>query len=80
VTRKENTLDEKEDKKDFLHSVPQPEPEKKVVVKTVSKPLVATRTCNVELETCVVELSAGQEVHGLTRQERDHLLFWGFVE
>ena len=73
-------MDTKDDKKDFLHSVPQPEPEKKVVAKVVSKPLVATRDCNVELDDCVVELAAGQEVHGLTRQERDHLLFWGFVE
>ena len=72
-------MEEKDDKKDFLRSVPQPETEEKVV-KTARKPIIATRTCNMEFETAVVELSAGREVHGLTRQERDHLLFWGFAE
>ncbi len=37
------------------------------------KQLIATRTCNVEFDNCIVELVQGCEVHGLTRQEREYL-------
>ena len=71
-------MDEKEkDKKD---SSPYPKPQLEVVKPAKEKPLVATRTCNVEFETAIVELAEGHEVHGLTRQEREYLRFWGFVE
>lgn len=43
-------------------------------------PLVALKTCTVELDSATVELVQGCEVHGLTRDEREHLLFHGFVE
>lgn len=48
--------------------------------KPVSKPLTALRTCAVELDSATVELVQGCEVHGLTRDEREHLLFHNFVE
>lgn len=47
---------------------------------TTPKSLIAKKTCTIELDNAIVELVAGQEVHGLTRQERDHLVFHGFVE
>lgn len=43
-------------------------------------PLVALKTCNVEFDSCIVELVAGCEVHGLKRQEREYLKFHKFAE
>lgn len=48
--------------------------------KPVSKPLTALKTCTVELDSATVELVQGCEVHGLKSDEREHLLFHGFVE
>lgn len=73
VTRKENILEDK--KKDSTPWKPQPEAKK-----AKERTLVATQTCTVELESATVVLVEGDEVHGLTRQERDHLVFHGFVE
>jgi len=75
-------MEEKE--KDFS-TYPQ-QVEKKAEVISVkgrgSKPLVATRTCNVYFDECdcTVELVKGCEVHNRTRQKREYLLFWGYVE
>ena len=74
----ESFLPEKEIKeKDFGKPKPQ-----QVPPKPASKPLVATKTCIVQLPDCDCEihLVKGQEVHGLSREERDHLKFHGFVE
>ena len=56
------------------------EPQPKATPKKAVTPLIATRSCVVEFDDCTVELVEGQEVHGLKRQEREHLLFHGFVE
>jgi len=48
-----------------------PQPEKPKPRKR--RPLIASRTCNVEFDTVIVELKKGCEVHGLTRLERDFL-------
>lgn len=49
--------------------------------KTVSKPLIALKSCVVQLPDCdcEVRLVKGEEVHGLSRAERDHLKFNGFI-
>ena len=46
----------------------------------IPDPLVATKTCTVQLENCTVELVEGQFIYGLTRQERNHLKFHGFIK
>ena len=60
-------------------SSPYPKPQP-VVEKKAAKPIVALRTCTVELENATVILVAGDEVHGLTRQEREHLKVHGFIK
>ena len=61
-------------------SSPYPKPQLEVVKPAKERTLVARQTCVVELESATVELVEGCEVHGLTRQERDHLVFHGFIE
>jgi 23S rRNA-/tRNA-specific pseudouridylate synthase len=56
----------------------QPSKEKKP--EKVEKTLVATKTCNVRFENRTAELVEGQPITGLTRQERDHLKFHGFLQ
>ena len=68
--------EEREDKKSSPYVKPQPVEEKK----SRERKVVAAKTCTVRLDNCTVELVAGDEVHGLTRQERDHLLFHGFIK
>jgi hypothetical protein len=53
------------------------QPERKV---RIPDPLVALKTCTVQLENCTVELVEGQFIYGLTRQERNHLKFHGFIK
>ena len=53
---------------------------KKSTKKRDVKPLVAKKTCRVNLDDCIVELVKGQEVHGLKRQERAHLVFHDLAE
>ena len=78
-------MEEKEDKTGFS-TYPQQVEKKAEVISSAkgrgSKPLVATRTCNVYFDECdcTVELVKGCEVHNRTRQEREYLLFWGYVE
>ena len=64
----------KEDKSFSSYSDPQPEKKKESTRK-----LVAKKKCRINLDGCVVELVEGEEVHGLKREERDHLLFHGFI-
>ena len=64
-----------EDKKEKNYSAYPQQAEKKA-----TKPVVAERTCTVELENATVILVKGDEVHGLTRQERDHLKAHGFIK
>lgn len=44
------------------------------------EPPTALKTCTVYLEDATVELVEGQPVRGLTRQERGHLKFHGFIK
>ena len=48
--------------------------------KRVIEPPIALKTCTINLEGCTVELVEGQFIHGLTRRERDHLKFHGFIK
>jgi len=51
------------------------------IPKTISKPLIATKTCEVQLDAnTIVELVKDCEIYGLTRQERNHLKFHGFIK
>jgi len=56
---------------------PDPQPTRS---KKIAKPQLATKTCTVEFENCIVDLVEGCEVHGLKREEREYLKFHGFVE
>ena len=55
---------------------PQPTKEKKAYEATYP---VSLTTARVEFDDATVELVEGQPIAGLTRQERDHLRFWGFI-
>lgn len=55
---------------------PQPTKEKKAYEATYP---IALTTCRFELQDAIVELVEGQPIAGLTRQERDHLRFWGYI-
>ena len=72
--KEKDEKEEKVEKKSSSYTKPQPVIEKK------ERPLVATQTCRVKLESGTLELVAGQEVPDLTRQEREHLLFHNFIE
>jgi len=75
-----------EDKKD---SSPYTKPQLEVVKEAEARPsvkgrerkLIATKTCIVQLPDCDCEkqLVEGEPVTGLKPQEREHLLFHGFV-
>lgn len=63
-----------------IESEPEPEKPKKEKKSTKkSQPLVALRSCNIELDECLVQLVKGDEVHGLSRAEREHLKLHGFI-
>jgi len=66
-----------EDKKDFGKPKPQQD-----FPKTTSKPLIALKSCVVQLPgcDCEVRLVKGCEVHGLNRAERGHLKFHKLAE
>ena len=67
IDEKENSLDER------------PKPSQPARAKIPEAP-VALRTCTVHLDDCTVELVEGQPIHGLTRQERNHLKFHNFIK
>lgn len=73
--------EKKEENYSYLEDSPQPEKAKKKVAEVAQiRHPVALKTCNVQLEDCLVELVEGQPVAGLTRQERDHLTFHNFIQ
>lgn len=58
---------------------PQPQQEPKKTYKK-PKPLKALKTCIVQLDAeYEIELVKGEEVHGLKRQEREHLKKHKFI-
>ena len=72
-----------EDKKDSSPYKPQLEVVKEAPLgaKGRERKLIATKTCIVQLPDCDCEkqLVEGEPVTGLKPQEREHLLFHGFV-
>jgi hypothetical protein len=72
-----------EDKKDSSPYKPQLEVVKEAPIgaKGRERKLIATKTCIVQLPDCDCEkqLVEGEPVTGLKPQEREHLLFHGFV-
>ena len=69
-----------EDKKPFEEKRDAKSPTQPEVKKRVIESPIALKTCTVNLEGCTVELVEGQFIHGLTRLERDHLKFHGFIK